>query len=520
MQTQLDNLHLDDLPYIERDLNLSQKVSLAFLLFGDQHALATYILQRLLALMRAPPADQLHSDLLRQYAQTNPANWRGHLVEALCIINARQVLRKLGFCWAELHLHYLPHVLELTLHVHPLLKALYNVCEQLTVAQSGRLVLDINDKLARRRTSGEHDEPLRFYDYSYLEIFLLDWLTRHHLRLGDIDAIGSDVQLLIEYFKFNDLNSLATLLIQTVNTSANESSSHSPVNKYNTDDLESTPVALSAGGAAPFLAETSGPTPCTAPAAPSSSISRHRRSNALQVHRDRAGILLIINQQNFHRNVSEKLMTFLPTQKLTQRNGTNADKQRLIDVFSPLGYEVEAHDNVDHLKMIALIRGACARSVLRDSLIVCILSHGFEGAVYGADSIPLSIEDVKKVLCADESLHDKPKMLFIQACQQNEKQLKTRNVNATTQSASQLANMVVAMSTVPGFVALRHSVQGSWFIQTLCDTVQKHAKSDHILDILTLAAGQVIEKRGDKDQKMVPIVINTLTKNVYLSEAA
>lgn len=258
--------------------------------------------------MRAPPADQLHSDLLRQYAQTNPANWRGHLIEALCIINARQVLRNLGFCWAELRLHYLPHVLELTLHVHPLLKALYNVCEQLTVAQSGRLVLDINDKLARRRISGEHDEPLRFYDYSYLEIFLLDWLTRHHLRLGDIDAIGSDVQLLIEYFKFNNLNSLATLLIQTINSSANESSSHSPVNKYDTDDLESTPVAPSAGGAAPFLAETSGPAPCTAPAAPSSSISRQRRSNALQVHRDRAGILLIINQQNFHRNVSEELM--------------------------------------------------------------------------------------------------------------------------------------------------------------------------------------------------------------------
>ncbi|XP_017964564.1 caspase-8 isoform X2 [Drosophila navojoa] len=316
MQAQLDNLHLDDLPYLERDLNLPQKVSLAFLLFGDQHALASYILQRLLALMRAPPTEQLHSDLLRQYAQTNPANWRGHLVEALCIIGARQVLRKLGFRWSELRLHYLPHVRELTLHVHPLLKALYNICEQLTVAQSGRLVLDINDKLARRRISGEHDEPLRFYDYSYLEIFLLDWLTRHHLRLGDIDAIGSDVQLLIEYFKFNDLNSLATLLIQTVNSSANESSSRSPENKYDTDDLQSTPVASSAAAAAiaaPAAAKTPGPAPCTAPDAASSRISRQRRSNALQVHRDRAGILLIINQQSFHRNVSEELkVTYFP----------------------------------------------------------------------------------------------------------------------------------------------------------------------------------------------------------------
>lgn len=275
-------------------------MSLAFLLFGDQHALATYILQRLLALIRAPPADQLHSDLLRQYAQTNPANWRGHLIEALCIIDARQVLRKLGFSWEELRLHYLPHVLELTLHVHPLLKALYTICEQLTIAESGRFVLDINDKLARRRTSSEHDEPLRFYDSSYLEIFLLDLLTRRHLRLGDINAIGSDVELLIEYFKFNGRNSLSTLLIQTVNCSASVPTRSSPVSKFDADNLQS--------GAEPTAATPVAPaTSCAASTAPSTCKNQLRHSNALQVRQNKAGILLIINQQSFHRNVSEDL---------------------------------------------------------------------------------------------------------------------------------------------------------------------------------------------------------------------
>lgn len=106
---------------------------------------------------------------------------------------------------------------------------------------------------------------------------------------------------------------------------------------------------------------------------------------------------------------------------MDKREGTNADKQRLSEVFSALGYNVEAYDNVDHLKILEYIRNACSRSHFKDSLVVCILSHGFEGAVYGCDSIPISIIDIQNVICADENLHDKPKLLIIQACQQNNK---------------------------------------------------------------------------------------------------
>lgn len=115
------------------------------------------------------------------------------------------------------------------------------------------------------------------------------------------------------------------------------------------------------------------------------------------------------------------MQPLLPQPSLAKRYGTNADKQRLREVFSTLGYTVEAYDNVDHLKMLEHIRDACSRSLLRDSLVVCILSHGFEGAVYGCDSIPISITDIQNVLCADENLHNKPKFLIIQACQQNDK---------------------------------------------------------------------------------------------------
>jgi len=50
--------------------------------------------------------------------------------------------------------------------------------------------------------------------------------------------------------------------------------------------------------------------------------------------------------------------------------------------------------------------------------VVCILSHGFEEAVYGANSIALRITDIENLLCSYETLYNKPKLLIIQACQE------------------------------------------------------------------------------------------------------
>lgn len=239
---------------------------------------------------RAPDAEQQHSDLLRQYVQTNPDAWRGHLIEALCIINARQALRKLGFDWIELRLQYLPQVQELALHVHPQLKAMYLVCEQLSVMQSGRLVLDINDKLMTRQPADGSvlDEPLRYFDYAYLEIFLLDWLTRRYLLLDEIGAMGSNLQLLIEYLKFHDLQLLAQLITQTYNSNSTITA-HVELTlpkKFEGDDV----------GAAASLDLNS------------TAFHSKRCTGALHVRHNNAGILLIINQYTFHRKVSNELI--------------------------------------------------------------------------------------------------------------------------------------------------------------------------------------------------------------------
>ncbi|EDX00805.2 caspase-8 [Drosophila yakuba] len=499
----LETIDKNDLLYAERDMNFGQKVGLCFLLYGDNHSDATYILQKLLAMARS---DFPQSDLLLKYANSRPETWRRHFVEALCIIGARKVLRRLGFCWQELRMHYLPHIAGIALHVHPLLKSLYRMCEELSLAQSGRLVLDVGDKVARQQAG----DPLRFYDPTYLEIFLLDWLTRRCIQLGDINATGSDVQLLIEHLKFNDLEAQAKLLIETILSNAPEP-----------DAAGIAAMATTATIKQETDSDNRQSSSCSTAAAASNAFAM-RRINALRLTRENAGIALIINQQEFHRNVSNDLKKFLSPRPLQKRNGTDVDKKRLKEVFSLMGYNVETYDNVDHLDIVQHIRSACDRSLLRDSLVVCILSHGFEEAVYGANSIALKITDIENVLCSYETLYNKPKLLVIQACQEKPDQDEEQGqrglpfkIDVTTQSPGQHINMVRAMSTVNGFPALRHTHMGSWFIQSLCDAIECHSASEHIADILTIVTNEVSEKRGQNDESMVPNVKSIFRQHVY-----
>lgn len=129
-------------------------------------------------------------------------------------------------------------------------------------------------------------------------------------------------------------------------------------------------------------------------------------------------------------------------------------------------------------------------------MVVCILSHGFEGHVYASDTVAMKIERIEQLLAAPTLLR-KPKLLIVQACQGEETQelmasssdvgelesdgpveVKTKtalvDVNAADEDNHPLrCDMCVAMSTIPGYVSYRNTVHGSWFVQTLCEVMTK-----------------------------------------------
>lgn len=161
----------------------------------------------------------------------------------------------------------------------------------------------------------------------------------------------------------------------------------------------------------------------------------------------------------------------------------------LKEVFGWLGYEVDIHVdyNADQIKSLFTRIGQQDHSQY-DSLVCCILSHGMEGKVYGVDGklveIKLLIECIDGEKCP--SLIEKPKMLFIQACQGCKEQYpvqpdgiedETTRIFADAKIADLrspvIADLLVGMSTVPDHASFRDKFCGTWYIQSLCKNLIK-----------------------------------------------
>lgn len=96
---------------------------------------------------------------------------------------------------------------------------------------------------------------------------------------------------------------------------------------------------------------------------------------------------------------------------------------------------------------------------------------------------------------ASPLLVGKPKLLLLQACQGKELQTaiqtqklthdgprsssagssRSGNATVTTTTDPLYGDFCICKSTIPGFVAYRHEDDGSWFVQTLCKTIEAYA---------------------------------------------
>lgn len=115
-----------------------------------------------------------------------------------------------------------------------------------------------------------------------------------------------------------------------------------------------------------------------------------------------------------------------------------------------------------------------------DAFICCILSHGEKSAVLGIDGEPLCIKQIIRTFKAtrQSALVSKPKMFLIQACQGKGthhgvllKDLQTDDCH--TLSIPEEADILVATATVEDYVSFRHKIDGSWFIQSLCQQLKE-----------------------------------------------
>ncbi|KAM4709344.1 caspase-3-like isoform 1-T2 [Discoglossus pictus] len=232
------------------------------------------------------------------------------------------------------------------------------------------------------------------------------------------------------------------------------------------------------------------------------------------------GLCIIINNKNFHSST-----------RMGTRSGTDVDAQRLLETFKGFGYKVKIFNDQKCSDIFGLLKKVSEEDHSKRSAFVCaLLSHGEDGLIYGTDSA-LPIKNLTSLFRGDrcKSLAGKPKIFFIQACRGTDLDAGVEMDSGSepgedTQRIPVEADFLYAYSTVPGYYSWRNTVNGSWFIQSLCEMIKLYSSSLELLQILTCVNHKVAlefescSTYGEFNaKKQIPCVVSMLTKALYLT---
>ncbi|XP_017547818.1 caspase-8 isoform X1 [Pygocentrus nattereri] len=237
------------------------------------------------------------------------------------------------------------------------------------------------------------------------------------------------------------------------------------------------------------------------------------------------GFCLIINNYDFSNSCIS----------LRNREGTDKDAENLKTVFNWLGFTSEVVRDCSRASMLRKLENLRSRDHKQaDCVACCVLTHGYEGGVYGVDGMKVALKELMDPLCGHQcyALSEKPKLFFIQACQgSNEQQVvflqsdgpndsmemgTVCDARVPRESIPSGADFLLAMSTVPNFVSYREKMSGTWFIQSLCKNLQQLVpRGVDLLSILTQVNNDVSSKTDKTGQKkQIPQPEFTLRKRV------
>ncbi|KAG8013927.1 Caspase-8 [Nibea albiflora] len=265
---------------------------------------------------------------------------------------------------------------------------------------------------------------------------------------------------------------------------------------------------------------------------------RQKKDEQYQLNSKPTGLCVIINNEHFTR--------------LSNRTGTNKDAESLGKVFSWLGFRVlmckdQTKDQMDQaLNYFTTLSDPSQLPEFSvkewadggftdlqeapkhgDAFICCILSHGVNGTVSGTDGEPLSIKEIHKRFKATDrsALNGKPKVFLIQACQGKGvhrgvllKDLQSDDCRS--QSIPEEADFLVATATIEDYVSYRHPINGTWFIQSVCQQLEEGCpRGDDMITILRRVNNEVSQKEAGStpgEKKQMPEVTFALRKRLVL----
>uniref|UniRef100_A0A3B4WNW2 Caspase-8 n=1 Tax=Seriola lalandi dorsalis TaxID=1841481 RepID=A0A3B4WNW2_SERLL len=240
------------------------------------------------------------------------------------------------------------------------------------------------------------------------------------------------------------------------------------------------------------------------------------------------GLCVVINNEKFLG------------EELKDRGGTQEDANVLQSVFSRLGFTVVVHNNLTAGSIQSELTELGKKDFLdHDALVVCVLSHGEKGCVFGTDEKKVKLRELTSPFTSKNAptLAGKPKLFFIQACQggsyqegavpcpprPGEEEVREPSLEEDAgpvhgETVAWDADFLMGMATVPECKSFRNTSTGSIYIQELCRQLMKYAKSeekDDILSVLT-RVNREVGKGEYLSHKQMPEPKYTLTKKLVL----
>jgi hypothetical protein len=148
------------------------------------------------------------------------------------------------------------------------------------------------------------------------------------------------------------------------------------------------------------------------------------------------------------------------------------------------------------------------------------------------DNEIIRVNEIVSFFQESGDLLQKPKLFFIQTCRvQNgidedgapgesseKKDFVEKDNGDYGLLPPQSSDTLVAQSTIKGEPSYRNTQTGSWYIQTLIKQLKDHAKSKHLMDIMTKVNNDM-SGRDFGGYRQMPIQASTLTKSVYFNTA-
>ncbi|XP_022907697.2 caspase Dronc-like [Onthophagus taurus] len=202
------------------------------------------------------------------------------------------------------------------------------------------------------------------------------------------------------------------------------------------------------------------------------------------------------------------------------RNGANVDHENVKELFKQLGFYIVEAINRTKSEMEEIVKSFATDPDLKkyDICATIVMSHGStkagETMIVTTDGEDISTKWIVEQFYEDKckGMVGKPKIFIFQCCRSAKSDVQID----TSLVPRKIEDILICYCTVPDYNAYRHTIEGSWYINDLCQVFMEHAHDTDIEHLLKMV-DEKLRNRNDKDRWQTSEYENLGFKDCYLN---